>query len=111
MPLGDLALVWFFSLLAIALVLIIAIWFLQRYYAKAALDTALVRTGLGGKRVVIDGGCLALPILHQIQRVSMGSVAFPVHRKGRAVTVCGIRTSRCCDWTHNFSLSIRRTST
>lgn len=83
MPLGDLALVWFFSLLAIALLLIIAIWFLQRYYAKATLDTALVRTGLGGKRVVIDGGCFALPILHQVQRVSMGSVTFPVHRKGR----------------------------
>jgi flotillin len=83
MPLGDLALVWFFSLLALALLLIIAIWFLQRYYAKATLDTALVRTGLGGKRVVLDGGCLALPILHQIQRVSMGSVTFPVHRKGR----------------------------
>lgn len=83
MPLGDLALVWFFSLLAIALLLIIAIWFLQRYYAKATLDTALVRTGLGGRRVVIDGGCFALPILHQVQRVSMGSVTFPVHRKGR----------------------------
>ena len=83
MPLGDLALVWFFSLLALALLLSIAIWFLQRYYAKATLDTALVRTGLGGKRVVIDGGCLALPILHQIQRVSMGSVTFPVDRKGR----------------------------
>lgn len=83
MPQGDFALVWFFSLLALALLLIIAIWFLQRYYAKATLDTALVRTGLGGKRVVIDGGCFALPILHQIQRVSMGSVTFPVHRKGR----------------------------
>jgi len=83
MPLGDLALVWFFSLLALALLLIIAIWFLQRYYAKATLDTALVRTGLGGRRVIIDGGCFALPILYQIQRVSMGSVTFPVHRKGR----------------------------
>ncbi|SOE18981.1 flotillin [Hoeflea halophila] len=83
MPLGDLALVWLFSLLTIALFLIIAIWFLQRYFAKATLDTALVRTGLGGKRVVLDGGCLALPILHQIQRVSMGSVTFPAGRKGR----------------------------
>lgn len=75
--------VWFLSLLALLLLLIIAIWFLQRYYAKATLDTALVRTGLGGRRVVIDGGCFALPILHQIQRVSMGSVTFPAHRKGR----------------------------
>jgi len=76
-------LVWFFSLLALLLLLIIAIWFLQRYYAKATLETALVRTGLGGRRVVIDGGCFALPILHQVQRVSMGSVTFPANRKGR----------------------------
>ncbi|MDP3527620.1 MAG: SPFH domain-containing protein, partial [Hoeflea sp.] len=75
--------VWFFSLLAVFLLLIVAIWFLQRYYAKATLETALVRTGLGGRRVIIDGGCLALPILHQIQRVSMGSVTFPAQRKGR----------------------------
>jgi flotillin len=76
-------LVWFFSLLALLLLLVIAIWFLQRYYAKATLETALVRTGLGGRRVVIDGGFFALPILHQVQRVSMGSVTFPAHRKGR----------------------------
>ncbi|MDP2119014.1 MAG: flotillin domain-containing protein [Hoeflea sp.] len=75
--------VWFFSLLALFLLLILAIWFLQRYYAKATLETALVRTGLGGRRVIIDGGCFALPILHQIQRVSMGSVTFPAQRKGR----------------------------
>ena len=65
---------WIVLLVLAALILLVGIWFLQRYYAKATLDSALVRTGLGGRRVVIDGGCLALPILHKVQRVSMGAL-------------------------------------
>lgn len=75
--------IWFLSLLALAAVILIGIWFLHRYYAKATLETALVRTGMGGRRVVLDGGCLALPILHQVQRVSMGTISFTTSRSGR----------------------------
>ena len=74
---------WMALLVLAALILLVGIWFLQRYYAKATLDSALVRTGLGGRRVVIDGGCLALPILHKVQRVSMGALSFQTARTGR----------------------------
>ena len=71
--------------LAIALaVLLVGIWFFQRYFAKATRDMALVRTGFGGQKVVLDGGCLALPILHQIQKVSMGAITLRIERKGAA---------------------------
>ncbi len=74
---------WIIALVLLVIVALIAIWFLQRYYAKASLDTALVRTGFGGRRVVTDGGCLSLPILHQVQKVSMGALAFSINREGR----------------------------
>lgn len=74
---------WSLALLALVVVVLVAIWFLQRFYAKATLETALVRTGLGGRRVVIDGACLALPILHEIQKVSMGTARFVSQRRGR----------------------------
>ncbi|WP_406645769.1 flotillin domain-containing protein [Aliisedimentitalea scapharcae] len=74
---------WVVLLVLAALIILVGIWFLQRYYAKAALDTALVRTGFGGRRVVTDGGCLALPILHQVQKVSMGALTFATTRQGR----------------------------
>lgn len=74
---------WVILLPLLAIVVLVAIWFLQRYYAKASLDTALVRTGFGGCRVVTDGGCLSLPILHHVQKVSMGALAFSVSRQGR----------------------------
>ena len=32
---------------------------------------------------MIDGGCLSLPILHQIQKVSMGTLSFTTRREGR----------------------------
>ncbi|PCH67990.1 MAG: flotillin family protein [Rhodobacteraceae bacterium] len=80
---GVFALVWIVSIVVLALVLLLAIWFLQRFFAKATLDTALVRTGFGGAVVVVDGGCLALPILHQVQKVSMVSQSFLAARKGR----------------------------
>ncbi|MEM7438850.1 MAG: flotillin domain-containing protein [Pseudomonadota bacterium] len=75
--------VWVITLVLLAIVALIAIWFLQRYYAKASLDTALVRTGFRGRRVVTDGGCLSLPILHQVQKVSMAALTFGISREGR----------------------------
>ena len=74
---------WVMLLVLSVIVALIAIWFLQRYYAKATLDVALVRTGFGGCRVVTDGGCICLPILHQIQKVSMGALTFGISREGR----------------------------
>lgn len=62
---------WALALVAFIIAALIGIWFLKNFYAKASLETALVRTGLGGRRVLTDGGCIALPILHQVQRVSM----------------------------------------
>ena len=75
--------VWFILLILLVIIGLVVIWFLQRYYAKATLDTALVRTGFGGCYVVTDGGCLSLPILHQVQKVSMGALTFGISRRGR----------------------------
>ena len=58
---------WISAIIIFAILLAVGIWFLQKFYAKATLETALVRTGMGGRRVLTDGGCLALPIVHQCQ--------------------------------------------
>ena len=80
--------VWFFAFVIFIIALAIAIWFLHRYFAKATLETALVRTGLGGRKVVIDGGCFALPILHSIQRVSMAAISIPVDCTRQKALLC-----------------------
>lgn len=74
---------WALAVVIFVIVVLVGIWFLQRFYAKATLETALVRTGMGGRKVLTDGGCVALPILHQVQRVSMQTAAVEVARQGR----------------------------
>jgi flotillin len=80
---GEFKLYWLLALFILAIALLIGIWFLQRFYAKASLESALVRTGMGGRRVLTDGGCLVLPIVHQAQRVSMQTNTVTVSRTGR----------------------------
>lgn len=82
---------WSLSIAGLVVLVLVGIWFLQRFYAKASRETALVRTGLGGQRVVMDGGCLALPILHQVQRVTMGAISFQTHRGGSDALLTGDR--------------------
>lgn len=74
---------WLLAFVVLAIILLVGIWFLQRFYAKATLESALVRTGMGGRRVLVDGGCLALPIVHQTQRVSMQTTPVTMARIGR----------------------------
>lgn len=85
---GRLGVVWFVILFLVIVTLILGVWFLQRYYAKASLETALVRTGMGGRKIVIDGGCLALPIIHQLQKVSMSAMSISIDRSGRDAVMC-----------------------
>ncbi len=95
---------WIALFVLAALIVLFGIWFLQRFYAKATLDTALVRTGFGGRRVVTDGGCLALPILHQVQRVSMGALTFSTRRQGRDAVLT--RDQMRADVTFEFELRV-----
>ncbi len=74
--------VWTISILLAAVILAILVWFMQRYYAKSTLVMALVRTGSGGPKVVIDGGYISLPVLHQIQKISMGPIVSRLTRDG-----------------------------
>jgi flotillin len=59
----------------------------SRFYRRCGADEALVRTGSGGNKVVIGGGILVYPILHQLLRVSLRSVKLSVERSGKNALV------------------------
>ncbi len=72
----------------VLVILIVGIGFvLAKFYQRAGADEALVRTGSGGERVVIGGGVTVLPVMHQVMRVSLKSVALMVAREGRNALV------------------------
>ena len=72
----------FVSIIVLVVLAILAILFLNRYYRKATREVSLVRTGAGGQRVVLDGGCLALPFLHKVSEVNMRTVKLEIERLG-----------------------------
>jgi len=60
---------------------------LSRFYRRCGADEALVRTGSGGNKVIIGGGVLVYPILHQLLRVSLRSVKLSVERASKNALV------------------------
>jgi uncharacterized membrane protein YqiK len=71
---GSIGLVLLVALLAIGLVI-------ARLYKRASKETGFVRTGFGGEKVVINGGALVLPVLHETMPVNMNTVRLPVERR------------------------------
>ena len=54
---------------------------LARLYRRASKEIGFVRTGLGGERVVMNGGALVLPVFHETMPVNMNTVRLAVERK------------------------------
>ncbi len=52
-----------------------------RLYNRATKETAFVRTGLGGQKVIMDGGAVVLPIFHEIIPVNMNTLKLEVSRR------------------------------
>src|SRR5581483_10614506 len=62
----------------IAILLVIA-----RLYKRSSKEKAFVRTGLGGQKVIMDGGALVLPIFHDTIPVNMNTLKLEVTRFGK----------------------------
>ena len=52
-----------------------------RLYQRASKEVSFVRTGFGGERVILNGGSIVLPVLHEIIPVNMNTLRLAVERK------------------------------
>ena len=68
----------FAGIIVIALVTIGLIF--SRLYRRSTKEISFVRTGLGGQRVILDGGCLVFPVLHDTIPVNMQTLRLEVLR-------------------------------
>ena len=68
------------GLIVVAIVAAIAIWLLHWLYLRSSKERAFVRTGLGGQKVVLDGGAFVLPIVHEVIPVNMNTLRLEVSR-------------------------------
>lgn len=74
-----LSLVFYVGVPLIALIVIGMV--IARLYRRASKEIAFVRTGFGGEKVVMNGGALVLPVLHETMPVNMNTVRLAVERR------------------------------
>src|SRR5207253_2341956 len=68
------------GLIVVAIVVAIGVWLLHWLYLRSSKERAFVRTGLGGQKVVLDGGAFVLPIVHEVIPVNMNTLRLEVSR-------------------------------
>ncbi len=78
-----------FSIILAVIVIAILVAFLNRFYRKSSRDVALIRTGFGGQRIILSGGCLALPFLHKVDEINMRTMRIEVARTGNKSLITG----------------------
>ena len=71
----------------ILLLLVLIGLVLARLYRRATREVSLVKTGAGGKRVIMDGGTIAIPLLHEISHVNMKTLRLEVQRFGEGALI------------------------
>lgn len=68
-------------LIGICLVALLAVGLVvARLYRRSSKEISFVRTGFGGQKVIMNGGALVLPVLHEIIPVNMNTLRLEVKR-------------------------------
>ena len=74
------------SILILAAIIIVALFAIgiifARLYRRASKEVSFVRTGLGGQKVIMNGGTIVLPVLHETIPVNMNTLRLAVNRAG-----------------------------
>jgi uncharacterized membrane protein YqiK len=60
--------------------LLFLLFVLARLYRRASKEVSFVRTGFGGQKVIVNGGALVFPVLHEIIPVNMNTLKLDVLR-------------------------------
>ncbi|AWF83297.1 flotillin [Microbulbifer sp. A4B17] len=77
---GNLPVVVFIAGAVLVALIVIGTIF-ARLYTRASKERSFVRTGMGGQKVIMNGGALVLPVLHEIIPVNMNTLRLAVSRK------------------------------
>lgn len=70
--------IWIFPAIIAGLTLL---FIAATLYKRTTKEEAFVRTGLGGQKVIMDGGAFKYPIFHELVRVNMRTLRLQVDRK------------------------------
>ncbi len=94
------------GVVGLGVVLVLTFLFiLSRFYRRASKELAFVRTGMGGEKVILDGGGLKWPVFHEIILVNMRTLRLQVDRKNEEGLITADRMR--VDVTAEFYLRVK----
>jgi len=101
----------FAAVIGIALVILVALAAIgiifARLYKRSTKEVAFVRTGLGGQKVIMDGGAIVLPVFHERVLVNMNTLKLEVQRRGKESLIT--RDRMRVDVTTAFFVRVKQT--
>jgi uncharacterized membrane protein YqiK len=68
------------GVIILAIVIVVVVYLMRWLYRRSSKETSFVRTGLGGQKVVMNGGAFVLPIIHEVIPVNMNTLRLEVKR-------------------------------
>ncbi|MBK1880348.1 flotillin family protein [Pelagicoccus mobilis] len=89
----------------IVVLILTFLFILSRFYRRASKEVAFVRTGMGGEKVILDGGGLKWPVFHEIILVNMRTLRLQVDRKNEEGLITADRMR--VDVTAEFYLRVK----
>lgn len=81
---------------------------LTRLYRRASKEVSFVRTGWRGEKVIMNGGALVLPVLHEVIPVNMNTLRLEVRREANQALIT--RDRMRVDVTAEFYVRVKPTS-
>ena len=106
MDINELIVIATFAGIGLIALLTIGIIF-ARLYKRSTKETAFVRTGLGGQKVIMDGGAIVLPVFHERVLVNMNTLKLEVVRRGKESLIT--RDRMRVDVTAAFFVRVKQT--
>lgn len=65
----------------VILLFIVSLGFIfSRLYHKSSKQVSFIRTGLGGEKVILNGGAIVLPILHDVISINMNTLKLEIKK-------------------------------
>ncbi|MGI5816562.1 MAG: SPFH domain-containing protein [Armatimonadota bacterium] len=78
---------------------------IARLYQKTSANEAFVRTGMGGRAVVLDGGAIVIPVVHKTVPVVLETMKLEVERGGEDALIT--RDNLRCDIRAEFYIKVQ----
>jgi uncharacterized membrane protein YqiK len=62
---------------------------ITKLYVKASAEMSFVRTGMGGPKVILDGGCLVIPVVHTVVSIMLNTFKLEIERREAEALITG----------------------